>query len=185
MDWFKSTTTQVIALVGIVSTLAGFGYTGATYVNRLENLEAKIGGIVTQREGLQNVEERFAGIEASVELLSTSKVQVQNLEEAFAAIDASVTLLSTSKLQVQGMEEAIAMLKASVSAINNTIDRNLLLEVREASNEVTTIAVDVSGLQSLFESLKESIDDIKDDIEDLEDQIEDVADEADSNPLAN
>ena len=45
MDWFQSKTTQIIALVGIVGTLAGFGYTGAEYVNRLENLESKIGGI--------------------------------------------------------------------------------------------------------------------------------------------
>ena len=41
MDWFQNKTTQIIALVGIVGTLAGFGYTGAEYVNRLENLEAK------------------------------------------------------------------------------------------------------------------------------------------------
>ena len=45
MDWFQSKTGQIIALVSIVGTLAGFGYTGATYVNRLENLEAKIGGV--------------------------------------------------------------------------------------------------------------------------------------------
>ena len=45
MDWFQNKTTQLIALVSIVGTLAGFGYTGATYVNRLENLEAKIGGV--------------------------------------------------------------------------------------------------------------------------------------------
>ena len=45
MDWFESKTTQLIALVSIVATLAGFGYTGATYVNRLENLEAEIVGI--------------------------------------------------------------------------------------------------------------------------------------------
>ena len=45
MDWFQSKTTQIIALVTIIGTLAGFGYTGATYVNRLENLENKIGGL--------------------------------------------------------------------------------------------------------------------------------------------
>ena len=161
MEWFKGKAGQLIALVGIVSTLAGFGYTGAGYVNRIENLEKKIGGIAAGRENLQNIEERFAGIEASVNLLSTSKTQVQ------------------------GMEEAIAMLKASVSAINNTIDKNLILEVREASNEVTTIAVDVSGLQSLFESLKETIEDIEDDLEDIEDQLDEVSDKADKNPLAN
>ena len=44
MDWFQNKTTQLIALVSIVGTLAGFGYTGATYINRLENLESKIGG---------------------------------------------------------------------------------------------------------------------------------------------
>ena len=161
MDWFKSTTTQIIALVGIISTLAGFGYTGATYVNRLENLEAKIGGIAAGKENLQNIEERFA------------------------AIEATVTSLSTSKTQVQEMEESIAMLQVSVKAINDTLDKQLILEIRENSNEVTTIAVDVSGLQSLFESLKESIDDLEDDIDDLEDKIEEVADNSDKNPLAN
>ena len=153
MEWFKGKAGQLIALVGIISTLAGFGYTGAGYVNRIENLEAKIGGIAAGRENLQNIEERFA------------------------AIEASVSLLSSSKTQVQGMEEAIAMLQTSVSAINNTIDKNLILEVREASNDVTTIAVDVSGLQSMFEALEKAIEDIKDDIDDLEDD--------NSNPLAN
>jgi len=69
MEWFKGKTKEIIALVTIVSTLAGFGYAGAGYVNRLENLEAKIGGIAAGRENLQNIEERFAGIEASVNLL--------------------------------------------------------------------------------------------------------------------
>ena len=161
MEWFKGKAGQLIALVGIISTLAGFGYTGATYVNRIENLEKKVSVIKETDEGLDAVVERFA------------------------AIEATVTSLSSSKTQVQDMEESIAMLQTSVSAINNTIDKNLILEVREASNDVTTIAVDVSGLQSLFESLEKSIDDIKDDIDDLEDKIEEVADSADSNPLAN
>ena len=41
MDWLQNRTTQFIALAGIIGTLAGFGYTGATYVNRIENLETK------------------------------------------------------------------------------------------------------------------------------------------------
>lgn len=153
MEWFKGKTKELIALAAIVSTLAGFGYTGAGYVNRLENLEAKIGGIAAGKENLQNIEERFA------------------------AIEATVTSLSTSKTQVQDMEESITMLEVSVSAINDTLDKQLILEVRENKNDVTTIAVDVSGLQSMFESLEKAIEDIKDDIDDLEDE--------NSNPLLN
>ena len=69
MDWLQSKTTQVIALVGIVSTLAGFGYTGATYVNRITNLEAKIGGIGDTKQAQKAIEERFASIETSVKFL--------------------------------------------------------------------------------------------------------------------
>ena len=43
MNWFENKTTQLIALA-VIGTLAGFGYTGATYVNRIDNLEAQIGG---------------------------------------------------------------------------------------------------------------------------------------------
>jgi uncharacterized coiled-coil protein SlyX len=69
MDWFQNKTTQIIALVGIVGTLAGFGYTGAEYVNRLENLEAKIGGIGDTEDAQKVIEERFASIETSVKFL--------------------------------------------------------------------------------------------------------------------
>ena len=69
MDWFQNKTTQIIALVSIVGTLDGFGYTGATYVNRLENLEAKIGGLGETEDAQQAIEERFAGIETQVTYL--------------------------------------------------------------------------------------------------------------------
>jgi peptidoglycan hydrolase CwlO-like protein len=72
MEWFKNRTTQVIALVSIIGTLAGFGYTGATYVNRLENLEGKIGGISKAKNDMKVIEERFAGIEKSVEYINKS-----------------------------------------------------------------------------------------------------------------
>tara|TARA_R110000787_G_scaffold6003_1_gene21249 strand:+ start:269 stop:625 length:357 start_codon:yes stop_codon:yes gene_type:complete len=72
MEWFQNKTTQVIALVGIIGTLAGFGYTGATYVNRLENLEAKIGGISDTEDAQQVIEERFIAIETSVKYINKS-----------------------------------------------------------------------------------------------------------------
>ena len=72
MDWFQSKTGQLIALATIVTTLAGFGYTGATYVNRIANLEAKIGGIGEAEDDMQAIEERFANIETSVEYINKS-----------------------------------------------------------------------------------------------------------------
>jgi hypothetical protein len=69
MEWFKSKAGQLIALATIVSTLAGFGYAGAGYVNRLENLEKKIGGLGETEDAQQEIEQRFAGIETSVEYL--------------------------------------------------------------------------------------------------------------------
>ena len=83
MDWFQSKTTQIIALVGIVGTLAGFGYTGAEYVNRLEKLESKIGGISEAEDNVQMIEERFASIETSVQFLEKEidNIQVPDVTE--------------------------------------------------------------------------------------------------------
>ena len=69
MEWFKSKAGQLIALATIVSTLAGFGYAGAGYVNRLENLEKKIGGLGETEDAQQVIEQRFATIETAVEYL--------------------------------------------------------------------------------------------------------------------
>jgi len=83
MDWFQNKTTQIIALVGIVSTLAGFGYTGATYVNRITNLEAKIGGISEAEDNVQVIEERFAAIETSVQFLEKeiNKIEIPDVTD--------------------------------------------------------------------------------------------------------
>ena len=71
MEWFKGKAGQLIALASIVGILAGFGYTGATYVNRIEDLEAKVAAInKTIDESLllwlREAEESISVIEVSV-----------------------------------------------------------------------------------------------------------------------
>ena len=72
MDWFKSKGWLVIALVTIIGTLAGFCYSGATYVNRIENLEAKVVTITTTKLGLQEIEKRFETLDTSLEYINKS-----------------------------------------------------------------------------------------------------------------
>ncbi len=113
MEWFENKTTQLIALIGIVGTLAGFGYTGATYVNRLENLEAQIGGIGDTENAQQIIEERFASIETSVEYINKS------IDEG---INPSLkTIAQTSN----GMGQDIVALEAEVKFIQDEIDKIL------------------------------------------------------------
>lgn len=103
MDWLQSKTTQVIALVGIVSTLAGFGYTGATYVNRITNLEAKIGGIGDTRKSQKAIEERFASIETSVKFLEKriNTIKIPDVTEI-------KTDIATIKAEISSLEQKIA-----------------------------------------------------------------------------
>ena len=106
MDWFQSKTGQIIALVGIVGTLAGFGYTGAEYVNRLENLEAKIGGISEAEDNVQVIEERYASIETSVQFLEKDidKIEVPDVTEI-------KTDIATIKADLQFLEKNISKLE--------------------------------------------------------------------------
>jgi chromosome segregation ATPase len=113
MDWFENKTTQLIALVSIVGTLAGFGYTGATYVNRLENLEAKIGGVEDTEDAQQVIEERFAAIETSVEYINKS-------------ID-SLDIPDDSKMQ------------ASIATLTNDVER-LWIEIEKLEDSKNPLA---------------------------------------------
>ena len=113
MDWFENKTTQLIALVSIVGTLAGFGYTGATYVNRLENLEAKIGGVEDTEDAQQVIEERFAAIETSVDYINKS-------------ID-SLDIPDDSKMQ------------ASIATLTNDVER-LWIEIEKLEDSKNPLA---------------------------------------------
>jgi len=109
MEWFKSKGGQVIALVTIVSTLAGFGYAGAGYVNRLENLEKKIGGIGETEDAQQQIEQRFTGIETSVEYLEK---QIDNIE-----IPDNSESISSLKAQLSGLSISVKELEKDVGKL--------------------------------------------------------------------
>ena len=114
MNWFENKTTQIIALVGIISTLAGFGYTGATYVNRIENLEKKIGRIEGTEDAQQEIEERFSAIETSV------------------------------------------------TYINKSIDDSITPEVKENSNMIKVIDIDISTAATEIDALANRVKRIED-----------------------
>ena len=120
MEWFKSKGGQVIALVTIVSTLAGFGYAGAGYVNRIENLEKKVVGITTTKSGLQDIEKRFETINTSLTYINKSIDKGIN-----------VSLKSQAESLVK-VKTDIAGVKAQIKALDKEVDK---LEVRlEAKN---------------------------------------------------
>ena len=110
MEWFENKTTQIIALVSIVGTLAGFGYTGATYINRLENLEAQIGGIGDTEDAQKVIEERFAGIEKSVEYINKS------LDEG---VNPSLKVIAETSNKTS---RAVATLQAEIEYLQNDVD---------------------------------------------------------------
>tara|TARA_R110000764_G_scaffold67974_1_gene141156 strand:- start:47 stop:415 length:369 start_codon:yes stop_codon:yes gene_type:complete len=122
MDWFQSKAAQIIGLVSIIGTLAGFGYTGATYVNRIENLEKKIGRIEGTEDAQQEIEERFSAIETSV------------------------------------------------TYINKSIDDSLVPEVKENSNMIKVIDIDISTATTQINAIENRVKRIED---------------KDDNPLAN
>ena len=115
MNFLESKLAQLIALASIVATLAGFGYTGATYVNRLENLEAQIGGIGDTENAQKVIEERFASIETSVEYINKS-------------IDALVIPDNSDlKASIAGLTLSVERLQADLEKLEDK-DKNPLTE---------------------------------------------------------
>ena len=107
MDWFQNRTTQLIALATIVTTLAGFGYTGATYVNRITNLEAKIGGLGETENEMKVIEERFASIETSVQFLEKEidGISVPDVTEIKTDIATIIADLQSLDKQISKLED--------------------------------------------------------------------------------
>jgi hypothetical protein len=108
MEWFKSKAGQLIALATIVSTLAGFGYAGAGYVNRLENLEKKIGGLGETEDAQQAIEQRFASIETSVEYLEK---EIDGIE---------IPDVSILKAQLEGLSVAMRKAEEDISKLEDS-----------------------------------------------------------------
>jgi len=109
MEFFQKKTGQIIALVTIIGTLAGFGYTGATYVNRLENLEAKIGGISEAEDNTADLENRFAAIETSIEYINKTLdegVSISLKAQAQQLVDVK-TAVSRLQVEVENLEESL------------------------------------------------------------------------------
>ena len=128
MDWFQNKTTQIIALVSIIGTLAGFGYTGATYVNRLENLEKKVGGIAETKSGLQEIEERFEGIETSIEFINKSiddtiLIEVREGGDSITAIKFDV---GSIKASIKSLEGCIEDIQDDIKVLEEDNDNPLL-----------------------------------------------------------
>ena len=114
MDWFKSGTGQIIALVGIVSTLAGFGWTGATYVNRIANLESKLATVGQTKNAQAEIEERFVAIETSVEYINKS-------------IDKNILVeLKSQSEKIENIKSSLSGIEADIENLKEDVDGNPL-----------------------------------------------------------
>jgi len=117
MEWFKSGAGQLIALVTIVGTLAGFGYTGATYVNRLENLERKMEKAKETDDDLGEIEKRFETLETSIEYINKSlDNESTGIISKLYSNKESISLLSS---QVEGISVSIKELEKDINKLED------------------------------------------------------------------
>ena len=119
MDWFQSKGAQIIGLVSIVGTLAGFGYTGAGYVNRIENLEKKITKYVNETDALADqlvvLEKQVVTVDEQIKSLN---IETQDL----SPIKADIVALQTS---VAGINASVDIIYADVQSLKNINDNPL------------------------------------------------------------
>jgi|TARA_R100000234_G_scaffold94759_1_gene62995 uncharacterized coiled-coil protein SlyX len=113
MEWFENKTTQLIALVSIVGTLAGFGYTGATYINRLENLEAKIIKAEETDDGLGEIEKRFEALDTSISYIN------KTLDAEKTGVIAKLDSLNLLQSQIDGLSIAVREVEKDVAKLED------------------------------------------------------------------
>mgnify|MGYP000223548276 FL=1 len=124
MEWFENKTTQLIALVSIVGTLAGFGYTGATYVNRLENLETKMEKAKETDDGLGEIEKRFEALDTSIAYINKS---LDNESTGLVSkIDTNGSTISSLQSQLEGLRIAVRELEKDVAKLEDENSNPLL-----------------------------------------------------------
>jgi uncharacterized coiled-coil protein SlyX len=116
MEWFKGKAGQLIALASIIGILAGFGYTGATYVNRIEDLEAKVAAInKTIDESLllwlREAEESISVIEVSVGKLQSKVDTMPDLSPVEGNISVIRVDLGKIELDLNSLEKQLEKLE--------------------------------------------------------------------------
>ena len=146
MDWVKGKIGQIIALVSIVGTLAGFGYTGATYVNRIENLEKKVGRIQGTEDAQQVIEERFSGIETSVEFINKT-------------IDESLLLwIREAQENISGVQISVGKLEAGLKGLDIPDIDPLQEDISAANANIAGIKASVNAIYADVQALKNKSD---------------------------
>ena len=128
MDWFQSKAAQIIGLVSIIGTLAGFGYTGATYVNRIENLESKMVKYINEIDALGDevsvldkqvvaVDEQIKSLNIETQDLSPIKADIVELQTSVAGLNVETQDLSPIKADIVALQTSVAGINASVDII--------------------------------------------------------------------
>ena len=116
MEWFKGKAGQLIALASIIGILAGFGYTGATYVNRIEDLEAKVAAInKTIDESLllwlREAEESISVIEVSVGKLQSKVDTIPDLSPVKGNISVIKVNIGKIESELDSLEKQLEKLE--------------------------------------------------------------------------